>query len=252
MGPWQTLDSFWTHGALAVQALLDRVILEYAAAMDGHGPGIDTTGRSAAEVVHLIPEWRHDMGSADPPPTLSHTPGRILWLCGPTAVGKSTVGFSVYGQANSRGIHTAFVDLDQIGFTRPSEDPANHRLKAANLAALWPAFRAAGAEQLVVVGPVKHADEVAIYTKALPAATFTLCRLHADRATLGERVRQRGRGQGPPIAGDDLVGQPDTVLQRVADAAASDVDGIADLHIDTNGRSVEDLAEEILVRARRG
>jgi len=131
---------------------------------------------------------------------------------------------------------------------RPSADPANHRLKAANLAAIWPNFRAAGAEQLVVVGPVSDGAEVALYKEALPAATITVCRLHASNATLAERVNLRGQGRGPPIAGDDLVGQPDTVLRKAAEAAASDVDGIADLQVDTDGRSVSELADEIIAR----
>ena len=76
------------------------------------------------------------------------TPGAILWLCGPAAVGKSTVGWQVYQQLRQAGVNAAFVDLDQIGFHRPipDGDPGNHRLKAANLAAVWREFRAGGAD----------------------------------------------------------------------------------------------------------
>jgi hypothetical protein len=223
-------------------------ILQYADVMEGHGPSIDTTGCSVAAVVDRMPPWLSPAGQAIWASPVNESPGRILWVCGPKAVGKSTVGFAVYQEANRRGVHTAFVDLDQIGFQRPSADPANHRLKAANLAAIWPNFRAAGAEQIVVVGPVGEAAEVALYKAALPAATITVCRLHASRATLAERVRLRGQGLGPPIAGDDLVGQPDTVLRKATDAAASEPAAVGDLQVDTDGRAVEDLAAEILSR----
>jgi hypothetical protein len=176
----------------------------------------------------------------------------ILWLCGPIAVGKSTVGWEIYHRSNCSGVHTAFVDLDQIGFHRPSpaNDPGNHRLKAANLAAIWPAYSAAGARRLVIVGPVNSPDAIAIYRAALPAANITVCRLHAGRRVLTERVMLRGQGQGPQIAGDELVGQPDAVLQRaaeraIADANALDAAAIGDLRIDTDGRSVPDIAQAI-------
>jgi hypothetical protein len=176
----------------------------------------------------------------------------ILWLCGATAVGKSTVGWEIYRLLNRSGLHTAFVDLDQIGFLRPvlADDPANHRLKAANLAAIWPTFRAAGARRLVIVGPVGKADDVAAYSAA---GTILLCRLHARRRQLTERVRLRGQGQGPPIAGDELVGQPAAALQRAVDRAVADADdleaaGIGDVRIDTDDRSVPDIAHEISCR----
>jgi hypothetical protein len=174
----------------------------------------------------------------------------VVWLCGPTAVGKSTVGFEIYQRSNRSGVHTAFVDLDQIGFHHPvpANDPGNHRLKAANLAAIWPAFSTAGARRLVIVGPVNSPDAIAAYRAALPAANIIVYRLHAGRRALTERVRLRGLGHGPPIAGDDLVGQSDAVLQRAADRATADAEaldaaGIGDVRIDTDGRSVSEVAD---------
>lgn len=174
----------------------------------------------------------------------------ILWLCGATAVGKSTVGWEVYRRSNLSGVHTAFLDLDQIGFLRPVpvDDPLNHRLKAANLASIWPAYSAAGARRLVIVGPVSDPSDVAAYT-----GTILLCRLHASRRQLTERIMLRGQGQGPQIAGDELTGQPAAALREAADRAAVDAlaleaAGIGDVRIDTDDRSVAEIAHEIFCR----
>ena len=48
---------------------------------------------------------------------MSATDGPVLWLCGVTGVGKSTVGYAVYRRAVSAGLMAAYVDLDQIGFS---------------------------------------------------------------------------------------------------------------------------------------
>ena len=68
------------------------------------------------------------------------------------------------------GFTAAFIDLDHIGFRRPvaASDTGNHRLKARNLAALWQTYRAAGAQRLIVSGPVEGEAAVKAYAGALP------------------------------------------------------------------------------------
>jgi hypothetical protein len=239
--------------------------LAYADALDrafATAPCVDTTGRTVAEVVDRVRAetgWP-DLGApvARPSPTRQvpdPTPGEILWLCGPVAVGKSTVGWQVYQRVRHAGVNAAYVDLDQIGFRRPvaAADPGNHRLKAANLAAVWREFRAAGAECLIAVGPLDRPADVATYTATLPAATITLCRLHAGRAVLADRVARRGRGLTPTwgLAGDELIGQPQARLREIADRAAhigDALDGVGDLRVDTDDRPADEIAAEILAR----
>lgn len=43
--------------------------------------------------------------------------GEIVWVCGPTAVGKSSVGWAVYMRSLRAGTRTAFADLDTDGRT---------------------------------------------------------------------------------------------------------------------------------------
>jgi hypothetical protein len=223
---------------------------------------VDTTGLSVAEVVDRVRArtgWP-DLAApvAKPSPTRQvpgPTPGEILWLCGPAAVGKSTVGWQVYQQVRRAGGNAAFVDLDQIGLHRPvpAGDPGNHRLKAANLAAVWRTFRVSGAGRLIAVGPLERPEDVAEYIAALPTASITLCRLHASRKVLADRVARRGRGLTPTwgLAGDELIGQPQARLRQIADQSAriaDALDGVGDLRVDTDHRPAEEIAAEILER----
>jgi broad-specificity NMP kinase len=244
------------------EALAEADALDRAFATD---PCVDTTGLTVAEVVDRVrarsgwPDLAAPVGTREKPSPRRQvpdpTPGDILWLCGPAAVGKSTVGWQVYQQVRRAGVNAAFVDLDQIGFHRPvpAGDPGNHRLKAANLAAVWRSFRASGAGCLIAVGPLDRPEDVAVYTAALPAATITLCRLHASRQVVADRVARRGRGLTPTpgLAGDDLIGQPQARLREIADQAARTVDaldGVGDLRVDTDDRPADGIAAEILGR----
>jgi hypothetical protein len=239
--------------------------LAYADALDRAFPTepcVDTTGLTVAEVVDRVRArtgWPDRAARMQKPsatrPAPDRTPGEILWLCGPAAIGKSTVGWLVYEQTRRAGITAAFVDLDQIGFHRPAPgtDPGNHRLKAANLAGVWDTFRARGADCLIAVGPLDRPEDAGVYTAALPAATITLCVLHASPPVLADRVARRGRGRTSTwgLAGDELIGQPQARLHEIADHGArilSALDGVGDLRVDTDDRAAGEIAAEILKR----
>lgn len=240
--------------------------LQYADDLDRLAePRFDTTGLDVEETVRrllgMIGTWPGPQSPrahrAVDRQTGDASSGRVLWLCGPTAVGKSTIGWQVYQQASRRGLHTAFLDLQQLGFLRPADpaDPYAHELKADNLAAVWQMFQGTGARWLVVVGAVESAAAVRRYRDRLPADALTVCRLRAGAARLAERVALRGLGQGPQIAGDGLRGQPAEVLERAAaraaeEATALDRTGLGDLVIDTDGHSPSELAERLLDRVR--
>jgi len=238
-------------------------ILRYAAALERDDLAdacVDTTGRTVAEVLKLVREqaggWPDLAGRSDrPEPGVDPgpVPGEILLLCGPAGVGKSTVGWQIYEQVRRAGRRAAFADLDQIGFCRP-ERAGDHRLKAANLAAVWRTYQAAGAQCLVAVGPVEHPDAVRAYRAAFPAARLTLVRLHAGPDQLTERIMLRGRGFGPDVPGDELKGQPAALLRRAADravaqAAALESASLGALRVDTTGRPVQDIAAKVLLEA---
>lgn len=221
---------------------------------------VETDGLSVAEVARLVRDraggWPKPAAtlpspSSSPLPSSTADPVPVLLLNGVTAVGKSTVGYQVFTRVRAEA-KAAYADLAQLGFCRPApaDDPDHHRLKAANLAAMWPAFRDAGARCLVVTGRVNDAAALRTYAEAFPAMDLTVCRLHAGGDTLTERILRRGRGEGPTIAGDELKGRSPEHLHLVAGQTAREAEKLqseqlGDLSVDTDHRSADDLAQLI-------
>jgi adenylylsulfate kinase-like enzyme len=219
---------------------------------------VDTTGKPVHAVVALLREsgWPGllTQSEAPTPSPVSRPAGtpKVLLVCGPPAVGKSTVGYEIFRRVVGDGITAAYVDLAQIGFCRPADQ---HDLKAHLLGRLWEGFAAAGARCLIISGAIADRAELSHYTDAFPTAAWRVCRLRAEPDTLTGRVLLRGAGGGPAIAGDDLRGLPEPALRERATravqiAAALDRAAVGDLCVDTDGREVGDLAD--LVRARLG
>jgi broad-specificity NMP kinase len=233
---------------------------------------VDTTGVPAGEVARLVRDRCRDwpgFGVADEQPAapacarpaasaawaVSQAPGsggRILLLCGPAGVGKSTIGFRLYQRCLGAGRTAGYIDLDQIGFLRPRPegDPLGHELKARNLAGIWPVYRAAGASHLVATGPVESQDALRVYQAALPGAVITVCRLHARPEELSQRIMTRGQGGSWPQPGDPLRGRPASYLswfagQAAAHARALEDAGLDALRVDTTGRTVGEAADLI-------
>jgi hypothetical protein len=105
------------------------------------------------------------------------------------------------------------VDADQLGLCYPiaPDDHFNHRLKAANLAAAWHGYRAAGAEYLIVSGFMASADEIRGYTDL---AQISFCHpAPADDPTTTASKPQPSRPCGRTSA-------PPAPTTRLADRAA--------------------------------
>jgi chloramphenicol 3-O-phosphotransferase len=270
-GPPDLVDSDLVAAVLREADALD--------ASDFADLSVDTSGLPVTEVARLVREraggWptvtgshgpygsSGPYGSAGPNPaseaaepggrTVPGADGTVLWLCGTTGVGKSSVGFAVYQRILHAGHTAAYVDLDQLGFRAPAppDDPAGHHLKARNLAALWQTYRAADAEYLVVTGPVENEAAVKTYTDKLRAAALTLCRLHAGPEHLTDRILRRGQGGTWSQPGDPLKGQLPARLRQIATQAAAHAEALertalGDLRIDTGSRTVEEVADAIV------
>ena len=110
------------------------------------------------------------------------TPASILLLSGPRPAGLSSVGYQVYRQLRAAGSCAAYLDLEQVGFLRPTSaaDPGNHRFKAANLASVWRTYQASGADCLVAVGTVEDPENEAVYAAALPRVALEINRADLD------------------------------------------------------------------------
>lgn len=181
----------------------------------------------------------------------------FVWVCGPSGVGKSTVGYEIFRQLIEEGTRAAYLDFDQIGLCRPAPaaDPDNLGVSADNLAVIWPNFRARGTQYLVTSGIVHTREQIRAYALAVPDTAPTVCRLRARRDTLRQRILLRGAGGGPLVPGDELRGEPVESLLRAADDAADEAEemdrnDLGDICLDTDSLDVPQVVQ--LVRAAAG
>jgi hypothetical protein len=146
----------------------------------------------------------------------------VLWLCGPSGVGKSTTGFALFRQLAD----ACYLDVDQIRLCYPSTHADEERLVARNLRAMWPNYLAAGVRRAVITGCVDSAQVAGAFVGALPGAAVTMCRLRVGLAELRARFVHRGY----------MLNWLDDVDEEFAMLDATD---FADVVVDTGGLSVE-------------
>lgn len=154
----------------------------------------------------------------------------------------------------SRGVGAAYVDSDYLGFCTPSPDD-QATLVEANLAAMWPTFRSAGARCLVVSGFLVTVEERQRFEAAIPAGELTLCRLRARPTTLVSRIMRRGDievvGTDDAVSGLTLQGLSEQANRAAGFAANLDADGMADFSVDTDDVAVPEVARQVLQRANQ-
>lgn len=228
-------------------------LMAVADALDRNAVGapLDTTTMPPAAVVETLTDriCHPAQAPATSPTPLApepspRKPAPVLLVVGPTAVGKSTVGWEVVRTLWGRGTPAAYVDADQLGFC--GTEPVS-KVKADNLAQVWRGYRRAGARTLVVVarGVPSH------YRQALAGDLVTTVHLQASPTELADRIAQRARGQGPRLAGDSLIGssasrQAHTLDRSVEEATALRRRHGSDLVIDTDHRTGSAIAAELI------
>jgi hypothetical protein len=219
---------------------------------------VDTTTAGPAEAARRVVQLTALSAPASPTRTSTGRPlapssarGRVIFLIGPPVVGKSVVGWSLFGRARARAV-TGFVDLAQVGFLRPApeDDADQHRFKAANVAALWSTFHAWGSHALVVNGAVPDPHVLRLYRQALPGADVVAIRLRAGPLELARRLMRRAHGHGVKLPGDRPLDRSPQWCRRelravLAQAEALDRHQPGDAVVDTDGLTIEEVAERV-------
>ena len=156
----------------------------------------------------------------------------IVWLTGPSGVGKSTVAWQLYNQL-LQTMHVAVIDTDQLGLMLPfsDRDAANHEIKARNLGAYWRAATQEGVRRLIVAGILPDVGTLKTYTEELGEGPFVIG-LGAKAAELRQRVLGRGWN---------------TQLADAAVATASEYSALPflDWLVDTSSMTPPQVAREI-------
>lgn len=166
----------------------------------------------------------------------------LLLLSGSMGAGKTTVMGEVSDLLQEADIPHATLDFDCLAQIHPrsADDRYGSRLAFQNLAAIWPNYRLAGIDRLVIARVVEEPAELDRYRAAIPGCEPVVCRITAPVETMHDRLRQR---------------EPGIYLPKFL-ARSTELDGILrsaaieDFTVD-NGpeRNITEVAREVLDRA---
>ncbi len=167
---------------------------------------------------------------------------QVLVITGPVGVGKTSVARAISDLLGNAAVAHTMIDMDMLRWCYPSNpaDPFHGQLGLQNLAAVWANYQAAGAQRVVMADVVETLTTVAQYEKAIPGAVVTVARLHAPVATLHARLAGRETGA-------DLEWHQNRAIEL---AAQMEETALEDLRVDTEGKTVPEIAQEIIDRAR--
>jgi adenylylsulfate kinase-like enzyme len=240
------VDHEWVDDAIEEAHELEAAGHLHTVVDTGHG----TVPQVAAAVRSALAGAQPAIGPGEPDqgmPAVDQMGTKAMWVAGPRAVGKSSAAFAVFLALVDEGTTSAYVDLDQLAFVRGFSDDG---MRVANTAIAWRCFRAVGAQRLVMSGRVHSLEERDLMARAIDATTLRVVGLTADERSYAERVAARGRGEGPPLAGDTLRGASAEHLATEARSAWAEQHGEAgaaawDAAYDTTGRSTDEVAAEV-------
>jgi hypothetical protein len=150
--------------------------------------------------------------------------------------GKTTVMAEASDILAANRIAHAAIDLDALAIVHAPAVPDD--LLYRNLAAVW-GNSAAGVDSLLLAYAVEKHAVLNRVKETLPGAEIIVCRLRAPLETMQQRVRLREPGflQQQFVA---RVAELETLLDRA---------GVEDFAINNAGRSVTEVAREMLTRA---
>lgn len=158
---------------------------------------------------------------------------QLLVVTGPVGVGKTAVSWEIAEVLEERDIQYGFFDPDAVHFhPRPSDDPFGYDVSFAAYDAAWPLM---GADRFVVPMVLESRDLLARF----PHDETIVARLAAPIHVIEERIRQREIGAGL-----------EWHLARAAELDAHwRAHPVEDFLVETAGRTVRELAVEVLTRA---
>jgi gluconate kinase len=158
-----------------------------------------------------------------------------ILINGTIGAGKTAVAEEIGDRMEAAGARTAVLDLDWLGWIAGPVGPFVEDLILKNLQAVWPNFRAAGADRVVLARALDDPAKIQHLKAAIPDVELTVVRLVADIGTIEERLRRRDTGG---ILEEHLVRSPD-LASAIATSGEDHV-------VDNADRSVAETVDEIL------
>ena len=165
---------------------------------------------------------------------------QVLLLTGAVGVGKSTVAYEVRLRLLREDVGHVLID-DEFALLHPPApgDPRAEGIRGRALAALWAVYADAGIDRLVLSRVIESDRDLDQVRAALPDAAIRVFWLVAPLETIAERIRSKG----VPTARDWCLGRSAGLLQTW------DAHPLNAEIVDTDGREVTDIADEIVTRS---
>jgi hypothetical protein len=155
--------------------------------------------------------------------------------------GKTVVTIALGELLQGRGHAYALVDLDWLGWVDPAPGSrlTQRAVLAENLRLIWPTFRDAGVERLVLARYLEDRTQLDEFRAALPGVELTVLRLVASEALIERRLR--ARDTGAQLA--------EHLAESAAFAARAEANALEDAVVDNGDRPVDDVAADVLKAA---
>src|SRR5437762_7960300 len=164
----------------------------------------------------------------------------VLVISGSMGSGKTTVLGEASDLLGAAEVLHAAIDLDSLALGHlPAAAAASDDLLIRNLAAVWHNYAATGITRLLLSEVLDTAAKRERLRQTIPGAEIVVCRLRATFDTMQQRIRLREPGM-----------LQDQFVARIGELEASlDAGRVEDFSVQNDGRSVTEVAREILVRA---
>ena len=151
---------------------------------------------------------------------------------------------SVLGEASDllalRHIAHAAIDLDALGLAYLPSTASHNGVMYRNLQSICKNYATIGVTRFLVARAIEDRAELELCRSAVSASNAIVCRLAATIETMQQRVKMRETG----VSQTEYVARVAN-LNRTLDAAQ-----LEDFIVTSEGRSVTEVAQEVLVKAK--
>lgn len=162
----------------------------------------------------------------------------VLILNGTIGAGKSTIGMAIHDVLMAKGIPHVFLDLDQLTYSWPKKGAFNSDAMFEALAQVWPIYKSAGADRLVLARVIEKRETLEKYEQALGPCSFTLVHIKASEGTRKSRIAKREFGDSIEWHINRTV-ELEAILEKNETASFT---------VQNEGKAPEDVAVEIIER----